>query len=424
MTVQIAIVGAGPSGCYLAQALGKLRDDIHIDLIDRLPVPYGLVRYGVAPDHQGTKGVVRQFARLFEKQGVGFVGNLRIGDPEHDADLTLAELREFYDVVVLATGLSADRKLGIPGEELDGIFRAGFLTRHWNDHPDEAGRIPGLGRNVVIVGNGNVAIDILRILAKTPHEFEGSDLADTHTQRLSEAGLQTIDIVGRSPADAARFDPVMIRELGKLSATRFVVEDLPPAEDGEDKRLAALRELGEAGASDADKTVTFRFGWVPERATGADGTVSEAHFHKAGGGEELVIACDTLITAIGFDDDRAMDREALLSRAVDAEAGAVEPGLYLAGWFKRGPRGTIPENRADAQELAKRIAADLEAHPPAGDRPGATAIRARFDTVTDYEGWLRIDEAETADVPDGRCRRKLTLVEDMLAAAGAKRETR
>ncbi|MGX1309033.1 ferredoxin--NADP+ reductase [Amorphus suaedae] len=423
MTLQIAIVGAGPSGCYLAQALGKLRDDLTIDLIDRLPVPYGLVRYGVAPDHQGTKAVVRQFARLFEREGVGFVGNLRIGDPEHGADLTLAELRALYDVVVLATGLSADRTLGIPGEELEGVHRAGTLTRHWNDHPDDAGVVPALGEKVVIVGNGNVAIDILRILAKQADEFHGSDFADHHTARLADCGIRTIDIIGRSPAAEAKFDPVMIRELGKLAGVRIVVEDLDAPAEGEDKRLAALREIDGHGAADAAKTVTFRFGWVPEQATGNDGRVREAHFHRAGGSGELVLACDSLITAIGFADDRAMDRDGLIARAADAEAGAIEPGLYLAGWFKRGPRGTIPENRADAQALAKRIAADLDAAPPAGGKPGATALRARFDTVTDYEGWLRIDAAETAGTPEGRTRRKLTRVEDMLAAAKRQLET-
>lgn len=423
MSVTIAIVGAGPSGCYLAQALGKLRDDLAIDLIDRMPVPYGLVRYGVAPDHQGTKAVIRQFARLFEREGVGFVGNLRIGDPEHGADLTLGALREIYDVVVLATGLSADRTLGIPGEELEGVYRAGMLTRHWNDHPDEAGLVPALGERVVIVGNGNVAIDILRILAKDTHEFEGSDFGDHHAARLQETAVRTIDIVGRSPAGHAKFDPVMIRELGKLSGVRIVVEDLEEPSEGEDKRLAALREIAGHGPSDASKTLTFRFGWVPERAAGSDGRVTEAHFHHTTDGQELVIPCDSVITAIGFQDDRAMDRDGLVARASDAEAGVVEPGLYLAGWFKRGPRGTIPDNRADAQALAKRIAADLEASPPAGDRPGAAALRERFDTVTDYEGWLRIDAAETADLPDARCRRKLTRVEEMLAAARANTES-
>ncbi|WP_018698509.1 FAD-dependent oxidoreductase [Amorphus coralli] len=423
MSVTIAIVGAGPSGCYLAQALGKLRDDLAIDIIDRMPVPYGLVRYGVAPDHQGTKGVIRQFARLFEREGVGFVGNLRIGDPEHGADLTLDELRDLYDVVVLATGLSADRTLGVPGEELEGVFRAGTLTRHWNDHPDEAAHNPALGERVVIVGNGNVAIDILRILAKETHEFEGSDFGDHHATRLEQTAVRTIDIVGRSPAAHAKFDPVMIRELGKLSGVRIVVEDLDDATEGEDKRLAALREIDGHGAADAAKTVTFRFGWAPERAAGTDGRVTEMHFHNASDGAELVLACDSVITAIGFEDDTSMNRSGLVGRASDAEAGVVEPGLYLAGWFKRGPRGTIPENRADAQALAKRIAADLEAAPPSGTRPGATALRSRFDTITDYEGWLRIDAAETADLPDARCRRKLTRVEDMLAAARAKTET-
>ncbi|MEW5422746.1 FAD-dependent oxidoreductase [Amorphus sp. 3PC139-8] len=423
MPHKIAIVGSGPSGCYLAQALGKACDDATIDLIDRLPVPYGLVRYGVAPDHQGTKAVIRQFARLFEREGVGFIGNLRIGDPSTGADLSLEELRSLYDVVVLATGLSADRRLGIPGEDLSGVYRSGPLTRHWNDHPDEAGLVPALGPKVVIVGNGNVAIDILRLLAKEAPEFAGSDLAETHVARLSDRPITSIDIIGRSAPAEAKFDPVMVRELGKLASVRFRIEDLPPETEDEDKRLAVLRGLQGVGNADASRTITFRFGWVPTRIEGEQ-AARAIRLQRPDGADTLELACDSVVTAIGFADDASMDRERLLIDALDAEAGVAAPGLYLAGWFKRGPRGTIPDNRADAQALAKRIAADLAAAPTAGDKPGADALRTRFAHITDYAGWLRIDAAETRDLPADRCRRKFTSVEDMLAVARERPETR
>ena len=174
MTSKIAIVGAGPSGCFMAQSLGKACPDVEITIIEKLPVPYGLVRYGVAPDHQGTKAVIRQFARLFEKQGVNFAGNVNVGAGDA-ADLSLAELRDIFDVVVLATGLSEDRRLGLAGEQTGGVYGSGAVTRFWNDHPSDQALAPEFGNQVVVVGNGNVALDVVRLLAKGADDFNGSD---------------------------------------------------------------------------------------------------------------------------------------------------------------------------------------------------------------------------------------------------------
>ena len=168
----IAIVGAGPSGLFAAQNLRRLVANAVIDVFDRLPVPFGLIRYGVAADHQGVKAVARQFERLFEREGVRFFGNVHIG-----RDITVEELTEFHDVVLLAAGLAGDRRLGIEGELLPGVLSAGRLTRWLNSHPDEAAFRPKLGTHVVIIGNGNVALDIARLLLKTPQELSGSDLA-------------------------------------------------------------------------------------------------------------------------------------------------------------------------------------------------------------------------------------------------------
>jgi len=163
---KVVIVGAGPSGLFAAQHLRRLAPDVEIDIIDRLPVPYGLIRYGVAADHQGTKAVARQFERLFEREDVGFFGNVLVG-----RDLSVSDLTDLYDSVVLATGLSGDRRLGVPGEDLSGVYGSGTLTRWLNSHPDEVLLQPRLGPRVIIFGNGNVAIDVARILAKTPDEL-------------------------------------------------------------------------------------------------------------------------------------------------------------------------------------------------------------------------------------------------------------
>lgn len=414
MSASVAIIGAGPSGCFLAQALLKANPELKVDLIDRLPVPYGLVRYGVAADHQGTKGITRQFERVFERMGATFIGNLAVGE-----DVSLEDLRACYDVVVLAAGLPGDRSLGIPGEDLDGVIRAGDLTRALYEHPD-ADPLPELGRRVVIMGNGNVAIDLLRILGKTPDELAGSDFGAGPSEWLAANDIESIDIVGRSPAEAAKFDPVMIKELSKLSGVTIRVEDMGTAQgDDGQKKLDALVTVD--GHGSGPRQLTFRFGLMPVEITGEGCKVTGVRFRNANG-DTVELACDSFITAVGFAAAGHLGRDDLVASAEDAEAGALAPGLYATGWFRRGPRGTIPENRADAQALATRILADLDAagaDTGKGGRKGLTAVCA---DLVDYAGWKRIDDAETADLPADRTRRKIACRQDMLALALRKSE--
>lgn len=399
----IAIVGAGPSGCYTAQALGKSLPQARIDIIDRLPVPYGLVRYGVAADHQGTKAVIRQFERLFERNDVAFFGNVALG-----RDIALSALREHYDAVVLATGLSQDRALGIEGEDLPGVTGAGRLTRFWNDHPDAEDDTIRLGRKAVVMGNGNVALDLVRILAKSGAEFDGSDLSHHHVVALRDANVESIEIIGRSTAERARFDPVMLRELAKLSDARIDVVGAT----GEGKVIEALAAIDGHAPQGASKRVIFRFGWTPTRLSG-DGCLKAAHFTASdGSGATLVIDCDSFLTAIGFSSSGE------LASGPAAEDGFIEPGLYATGWFRRGPRGTIPENRVDAQTVAARIAADLASVQ--SPRPGRDALAPLLPNATDYHGWQRIDAAERADCPPDRCRIKVRGREKMLELARQK----
>ena len=394
MTRAVAIVGAGPAGCFLAQALLKAQSDLRVDLIDALPVPYGLVRYGVAADHQGTKAIQRQFARLFERQGARFFGNVTLGQ-----DITLDDLRGAYDAVVLATGLHRDRRLGIPGDYLDGIHGAGRITRALYEHPD-AEPLPDLGPRPLIVGNGNVAIDLLRLLAKSPEEFDGTDLGDRPSRWLAEAGIEEITILGRSPAAEARFDPVMVKELGKLGAATV---EMDPVGEGEGRLLDALRALD--GHGTGPRRIRFRFSHMPVKVEGAERV--EALVCRTPSSPEVRLPATSIITAIGFEDAGGLDRKAVL-------AGET-PGLYATGWFARGPRGTIPENRADAQALAARILEDLETLPKVED---ADLFKGR-EGVVDYAGWSRIDAAETAQPPAGRVRTKIADREGLIAAARA-----
>lgn len=405
MMASIAIIGAGPAGCFTAQALLRVLPQARIDILDQLPVPYGLVRYGVAPDHQGTKAVLRQFERLFERHDVAFFGNVRLG-----GDITLAELRPMYDAVVLALGLSGDRRLGIPGEDLAGVVGSGELTRAWNDHPDATGPSPAIGKELVIIGNGNVAIDLIRLLAKSEAEFDGSDFAPRHVAALAYSGPRRITVVGRGAAQAARFDPVMLRELGRLGNARITVQDIGPDETG--PVAEALAALHGHGSKDAAHHIDFRFGWTPEALTG-DGQVARVHLAASTGtADRLELPCDTVLTAIGFQSG-APDQSPLVAGA----DGFVESGLYATGWYRRGPRGTIPENRADAQAMTARMAADLAATQK--PRPGRAALAARLPEAVPYAGWLRIDAAERTASPPGRCRLKIADRTQMLKIAHA-----
>lgn len=413
MSGSVAIIGSGPSGCYLAQALLKAQPDLAVDLFDRLPVPYGLVRYGVAPDHQGTKGVIRQFERLFERQGATFIGNVTVG-----CDISIDELRNAYDAVVLAAGLAGDRRLGIPGEDLAGVIGAGALTRALYEHPD-ADPLPELGERVIIMGNGNVAIDLLRLLAKTPEEMAGSDLGGGPTEWLARTGIAHIDIIGRSSAGQARFDPVMVKELAKLSGVSIQVLDAGASDDPEEaKKIAALEAL--AGLGEGPRRITFRFGLTPVALDGENGRVSQARFRSAAG-ETLTLPCTAFLTAIGFQAEGALPRDALIDEAADFETGVLAPGLYAAGWFRRGPRGAIPDNRADAQALAARILSDIAANGAEPARPGRAALIGRRGIVG-YDDWKKIDAAETANLPQDRCRIKIPTRPQMLALAHRKEE--
>ncbi|WP_125098627.1 cytochrome P450 [Leucobacter chromiireducens] len=414
---RIAIVGSGPAGSFSAQALRRTFPAAPIEVFDDLPTPYGLVRYGVAADHQGTKTVTRQFDRLFLGENVRFTGDTRLG-----RDITLAELRSQCDVVVLATGLRQDRALPVPGGSLAGVRGAGTVTRVLNQHPDEPAQ-PPLGADVAVLGHGNVAMDIVRLLARDPAEFAGSDIDDASRGALVDA-VRTIHVIGRSEVSAAKFDPVMVRELAGLAGVTHTVhgaDGLP--EQSRDARVDAVRELIAAGvdglAPDAPRVrIEWWFGATPVRIEGSERVTGVAieRMGDANAGP-LVIPVDDVITAIGF--------EASEDTPVAAGAhpdGRVEPGLYTAGWLRRGPRGTIPDQRADARDLALTVAADLAAGAITvrGDRAteGAAASLARARAAgTDFDGWRRIDVRERLTAAPGRERAKLATREEMRAAA-------
>ncbi|WP_245907416.1 flavodoxin domain-containing protein [Leucobacter massiliensis] len=426
-------MGSGPAGCFTAQALRRTFPGAAIDVFDELPTPSGLVRYGVAADHQGTKAVGRQFDRLFAEEGVRFRGNCRLG-----VDFALEELERGYDVVVLASGVHRDARLGIPGADLAGVRGAGAVTRFLNAHPDEATPAP-LGERVAIVGHGNVAMDLARLIARgalaaaaqdgagaggagagTGGGLDGSDIDDSAHRALTGA-VRTVHLLGRSAPAQAKFDPVMVRELASLPGVRHVLHgagELP--DDGRDARIDAVRALAEGGDADGPVTVEWWFGVSPSRFEG-EAAVAGVVLDSAAG--EVRIPADDVITAVGFTADAGSPVEPAAH-----PDGRVRAGLYTAGWLRRGPRGTIPDQRADARELARLIAADVHAgavgtrvtgSAASGEGGSGAAVTGLppIDGETGFEGWRRIDLRERLTAAPGRSRAKLRGREALLAAA-------
>lgn len=412
---QIAIVGSGPSGCYLAQSLLRSVPNARITIFDRLASPFGLIRYGVAADHQHTKAITRQFERLFQSEQVRFAGNIELG-----RDFELAELRTLFDAVVLATGLSGDRGLDLPGGDLPGVIGAGTITRALNTHPDTPEALPALGEDVVLIGAGNVALDVVRFLVKGHDDYAASDIADLALDAYLAAPAARITVASRSIAAHSKGDPQMLRELATLPRAQYGTPDLFAADLPEEldrtasSRLAAYSELcAPERPAHPGPSVTFRFGAVPLRIIGSD-RVEAVEF--AAGDAVFVVPASSVITAVGFTASGSLSEFV----AEHSEIGRIEAGLYRTGWAKRGPRGGIPENRACAKSVAEEIVADLAS----GALPVSTATLG-FDglpdevraAAIDYSQWLTLEQHERELAPESRVRRKISDHDRMVAIA-------
>lgn len=425
MPKHFAIVGAGPGGLYLAEALNRKLPDANIDVIDRLPAPYGLVRYGVAPDHQGTKAVTRVFERLLQKPGIRFVGNVEIG-----RDLALDDLLTDYDAVAVATGAPLDRRLGIPGEALPGVVGSAQFVGWYNGHPDLAELRPDLSRvrAVAIIGNGNVAIDVARVLAKTPTEMARADLAPPAAAAIAAAPLEAVHVIGRRGPVEANFTNAELAEIGRLENAWPIValRDLPvfPGEVDpatlkvKEANLATLRAFAAMEAARRRVAIHFDFHCRPLEIVGRDRARAVRVATPTG---EREIAADLVVTCIGyraapppgcpFDEARGI---------VPNDGGRVAPRLYAAGWARRGPSGVIPTNRTDSMAVAELMLADLV---DSEERPGPKGLdrrlRERGAWPVDFNAWKRIDAAEIAAVGGGSAPRvKLASWAAMLSVAG------
>lgn len=431
----IAIIGSGPAGYYTAEAAQKQwGDDVRVDIFDMLPVPYGLIRTGVAPDHQSIKGVSRRYEQTALSENVRFVGNVKIG--EH---VFVEELQELYDAVVLATGAPRDRQLGVPGDHLGNVFGSAAFVGWYNGHPEFTALEPDLsGHTAVVIGMGNVALDVTRILSKTREEFSGSDIVGHALESLMASKIKRIVILGRRGPHQIMMTPKELGEMGHLSRTAPWVDPRDLPDEGEDallepgirKSVSHLRSFAaipESHRADLPLEVEFDFFAAP-RALLGEGRVEAVEVERTkieagravGTGEFYEIPASLVVSCIGYQtspipgvpfDERA-------GRFAN-DGGRILPGLYCVGWARRGPSGTIGTNRPDGFAVIEMIASDIGGGAGKKGRPGFDSLAERrgLDVVT-FRDWKKIEEAEAARAREGAPREKFVDIAEMIRARG------
>lgn len=429
---RVAVVGSGPSGFYTSEALLRAGAPVTIDMFERLPVPYGLVRFGVAPDHPKLKQVTTAFDRIAAMLGFRFIGGVTVGD-----DVTVEELREAYDAVVLATGAELSRRLDIPGEALPGSHSAGDFVAWYNGHPQFSEMRFDLDREAaIVIGHGNVALDVARILAKTADELRRTDIARHALEVLAESRVREILVVGRSGPAQAKFSAKELRDFLELGACDVSVDmrgvmpcEFEPQDTDDPERtekLSLLRAFSQQPAA-RPRRCLFRFGLSPVAIRGRDQVETISFRDRSGTVED--IACGLAFSSVGrrtapvagvpYDAHRGV--HANIDGRVAIGHCPIE-GLYACGWSKRGPNGTIGTNRACGIATAEAVLADLSHRRPRSDGPDALLARlaGRVARIVTYPDWTAIDAAEKRmGAALGKPREKFVTIPDMLAAVDA-----
>ncbi|MDB5818601.1 MAG: FAD-dependent pyridine nucleotide-disulfide oxidoreductase [Rhizobacter sp.] len=430
----IAIIGSGPAGYYTAEAAQKQwGQDVSIDIFDRLPVPYGLIRTGVAPDHQSIKAVARRYEAVALSDNVRFIGNVTIGE-----DISIPELQELYDAVVLATGAPHDKSAGLPGENLANVFGSAAFVGWYNGHPQFATLDPDLsGNTAVVIGNGNVALDVARILAKTRAEFDGSDIVGHAIDILDTSKLERIVILGRRGPHQIAMTPKELGELGHLSRAcpRVDPADLPDVgedallEPGQRKSVNHLRSFAAIPAADrAHECIDLEFDFFAaprailgqERVEGVEIERTRLEGGKpVGTGEIYTIPASVVVVCIGYQTSPipGVPFDESAGRFANIE-GRILPGLYCVGWARRGPSGTIGTNRPDGFSVVERIAEDIGSGQgkQGGDGFDALATERNLSIVR-FRDWKKIEEAESSRAREGAPREKFVDIAAMIAAS-------
>ncbi len=447
--LRVAIVGSGPSGFYAVQPLLKSETNVIVDMFDRLPAPYGLVRYGVAPDHAKIKNVTNVYKKTAEQPGFSFMGNVNIGK-----DISVEELKKFYDAIIFTCGAETDRKLGVPGEDLPGSFTATEFVAWYNGHPDYRNHQFDLsGEVAVIIGVGNVAMDVCRILCKTVDELKTTDIAQHALDALEKSNIKEIYMIGRRGPAQAKFTPMEIREFGELT-------DCDPAVDPKDmeisevdqaeldnpknsagkKNFEILKGYSTREPSGKPKKFFIRFLESPAELLGDEkleklvieknALTGEAGRQKSRGtGVKAEMNCDILFRSVGY---RGLAIEGvpfhdawgifpnIEGRITEgAESEKIVPGLYTAGWIKRGPSGVVGTNKPDSEETVARLLEDVSTLTPC-EQPETQAVLGllseRGVRVVSFDDWQKIDASEIERGQKiGKPREKYVSVEEMIS---------
>ncbi len=416
---KVAIIGAGPAGYFAAQALHNQQNEersFAIDMIERLPTPWGLVRSGVAPDHPKIKTVSKVFEKIADDPNFRLFANVEIG-----SEITVAQLAQIYDAVVIATGSSLGKKLGIPGEDLYGSMSAADFVPWYNAHPDFVETdVPLNCDTAVVIGAGNVAMDVARMMALEPSELDSTDTADHAISDFKASGVRNVYISARRGPEHAAFTSPEIRELPKLEHTNVIMQrdDIDaaiaragdaPAKDVKNN-LDAMLQIAQSQKSSHDRTMHFLFQHVPKEILGSD-CVEGIVFSTPSG--DVTIKCGIVVTAIGYHAASIEGVPYENGKVVNVD-GRVGQNLYVVGWAKRGPSGVIGTNKSDAAAVVELLVADLKTPKKAG----SVADLITHQIVVDQAGWQRINASETvAGEVKGKPRVKIVDYVGLVSAA-------
>jgi ferredoxin--NADP+ reductase len=422
----VVIIGSGPGGFYAAESISKkLNSDI--DIIDRLPTPFGLIRGGVAPDHQTTKKISLVYTKTAKKDQIRFFGNIEIGK-----DILLDELRKIYDVVILATGSELDNKLEIDGANLKSVHGSAEFVGWYNGHPDYVNLKPDLNtENVVVIGNGNVAIDVARVLSKNLDEMTESDIPEYALNSINQSPIKDLYMVGRRGPVQAKFTNVELREMGNLKNCLPIVNDLdlPDKLEGDfsdrdrrliEKNLETLRKFSSIEKRNKEKKLNFIFFHKPIEIIGNE-KVESIKFEKIklegnelkNTGEITEIDCGLVIMAIGYK-PKDIPGLKISDGIVENKNGKIDTGFYAVGWIRRGPSGVIGTNKADGELVADLISKEFKNQNRDGRKSLVEIIKSKNLIATSFEDWEKIDSYEKKNATDLAPRKKILSIKEML----------
>ncbi|MGW2824327.1 FAD-dependent oxidoreductase [Streptomyces sp. NPDC001443] len=435
-TLRTAVVGSGPAGVFCAQILTETPGlDVQVDVFERLPTPFGLVRYGVAPDHQKIKSIIASLSEVFDTPGVRFLGNVTVG-----SDITVDELRQHYDAVIMAHGAPLDRQLGVPGEELAGVIAARNFVSWYSGHPDATFDPSALSsERAVVIGVGNVALDVARMLVRTPDELRRTDVPEHVVEALDGHAVREVCVIGRRGPESAKFTHKELLELGGVEGADIIVdpEELRLTEErraaltgrpAATRVLSTLEKLAARPPAHRPRSVRFLFDRTPVGFLGEGSVDGISLVRTSDPAQTEVLPAGLVLPAVGY---RSAPLEGV---PFDEASGTVPhhdsraltgdetvPGLYVVGWAKRGPSGVIGTNRLCASETVEAVLADTATAPGHGTTPDAVddLLRSRDVAVVDWKRWLAIEAVEASlGERQGRGRVKLHDRTDMLTAAG------